>query len=557
MTKTCTNICRFATLFFCMLPAWQVNAQPYQWKSLKMGGAGFVSGIITSRQQQNLMYARTDVGGAYRWNAADSSWIPLQDWANATQSGFYGVESLAIDPRSPNKLYMLVGINYFDNGKSAILKSDDYGQTFTTIEVTGQFKAHGNGMGRSNGERLQVDPNLGTTLYCGTRANGLFKSTDAGLTWNRLTGLNVTTTPNSNGVNFVVIDSSSGSSGVASQKIFAGVSRYDTIGINLYVSTDAGATFTPVTGGPTGFMPQSAKLLGNGDMIINYANGAGPNGTTFTGSNEPMNNGGIWKYNTSTGIWTNLTPSGINRAWGGITVDPNNPARMMASTINNYQLQYGPANGGAYGDRIYLTTNGGATWTDVVARGFTLDPAGTWVLGGAIHWAGSIEFDPFNTNKVYITSGNGIFSNSNIDNPATQWKFEVKGLEETVPTDIVSVPGGALHTTIGDYDGFRFTNLSQYGERYAPRVGTNTGIAMATAAPNKLVRVGSGMYISTDGGTTWIKTTAALPPGSATPGTQGKVALSADGSRILYCPSGSSLTYYSTNEGASWTVCPP
>ncbi len=66
-----------------------------------MGGAGFVSGIITSKQEQNLMYARTDVAGAYKWNAATSTWTPLQDWVNATQSGFYGVESLAIDPTAP------------------------------------------------------------------------------------------------------------------------------------------------------------------------------------------------------------------------------------------------------------------------------------------------------------------------------------------------------------------------------------------------------------------------------------------------------------------------
>ncbi len=158
-----------ASCFVCL----SGNAESYQWKNLSMGGGGFVSGLITSKQEQNLMYCRTDVGGAYKWNAATSTWKPLLDWASATQSEFYSVESIAIDPHATNKVYMFVGINYFDNGKTAILKSDDYGQTFTTIDVTSQFKAHGNGMGRSNGERLQVDPNLGSTLYVGTRYNGL------------------------------------------------------------------------------------------------------------------------------------------------------------------------------------------------------------------------------------------------------------------------------------------------------------------------------------------------------------------------------------------------
>jgi len=49
---------------------------------------------------------------------------------------------------------------------------------------------------------------------------------------------------------------------------------------------------------------------------------------------------------------------------------------MIASTINNYQLQYRSATKDAYGDRIYFTINGGASWTDVVARGFSLNANG-------------------------------------------------------------------------------------------------------------------------------------------------------------------------------------
>jgi xyloglucan-specific exo-beta-1,4-glucanase len=117
---------------------------------------------------------------------------------------------------------MLVGTSYFNNGKTAILRSTDNGNTFSVTEVTSQFKAHGNGMGRQNGEKLIVDPNNGNILYCGTRENGMFKSTNAGVNWSRLSGLNVTTTPHANGVSFVVADGSSVSGG-ATQRLFAGI----------------------------------------------------------------------------------------------------------------------------------------------------------------------------------------------------------------------------------------------------------------------------------------------------------------------------------------------
>jgi beta-glucosidase len=47
-----------------LLPA----AEPYAWNNVPIGGSGFVSGIITSKTEKDLIYARTDVGGAYRWD---------------------------------------------------------------------------------------------------------------------------------------------------------------------------------------------------------------------------------------------------------------------------------------------------------------------------------------------------------------------------------------------------------------------------------------------------------------------------------------------------------
>ncbi len=540
--KVLTFLCLFALIF--SFQGYKVEAQTYEWNNLSIGGGGFVSAIITSKKEKNLIYARTDVGGAYRWNASTSTWIPLLDWCSDDELGYQGVEALAIDPQSPKKLYMLVGTSYFNNGKTAILRSDDYGNTFTVIDVTSQFKAHGNGMGRQAGERLAVDPNNGNILYCGTRENGLFKSTDAGSTWSRLNSLDVKTTTNGNGICFVVLDGSSVSNG-ATQRLIVGVSRSGST--NLYRSDDGGVSFNAVSGATTDYMPHRAALASDGDLYVTYGNGCGPN----TSKTEAMDKGQIWKYKISNGALTDVTPSNFGRAFGGISVDPNNPERLVACSINAYWTQYHNKNitdvnkNSVYGDRIFLSTNGGSSWVDVVDRGFTLDTDGvTWIYGHSIHWAGSIEFDPFNTERVLITSGNGLFVNDKISSSDT-WRFMVKGLEETVAYDLVSIPNGPVISVIGDYDGFRHTDNTKYGPIHNPQMGTTTGLTVAAKDTKKMFRVGAKMYYSTDMGVSWAQ--------SSMNGTKGKVALSADGKTVLHSPEKSSDTYRSTDNGASWS----
>ena len=533
-TRLCRSI-RLALLLFILLhcmPGNFIKAQTYG--NVAMGGGGFISGIITSKIDPNLIYARTDVGGAYRWDNANSKWIPLLDWVSSAQTSYLGVESLATDPINANNLYMLVGIPYFNNGITAILRSNNKGNSFTVIDVTSQFKTNGNGMGRQNGEKLQVDPNNNTILYCGTRANGLFKSTNSGSNWSRLSGLNITTTANENGISFVLLDKSSVSGG-ATQRIFVGVSQ---TGTNFYISNNGGSTFSAVAGAPTAFMPQRAALSSDGNLYITYADKEGPwNPAT----------GQVWKYNVSSGAWTNVTPAGITFPFSGVSIDPYNPTRIIISTVNVYNQQ-----GGAWGDQFFISYNGGTSWTNVVARGFTLNNNGVpWLTSSqSIHWAGSIEFDPFATSKVWVTSGNGIFRNDAIETSNT-WNAMVSGIEETVPSDMISIPGGPIISSVLDYDGFKQTNPAVYGTQNSPTMGSNYGIAYASKSTSKIVRVGSSMYYSTNQGTSWTQT-AAMPASSST----GYVALSTNGSRFLYSPGTGSTTsmYYSINNGSSWST---
>ena len=79
-----------AFLLLCLV-SFVVNAQTpeaYQWQNVAIGGGGFISGIITSKTEQNLVYARTDVGGAYRWDVAGNKWMPLLDWTSPNEISY-------------------------------------------------------------------------------------------------------------------------------------------------------------------------------------------------------------------------------------------------------------------------------------------------------------------------------------------------------------------------------------------------------------------------------------------------------------------------------------
>ena len=82
-----------------------VNSVSYEWKSVPIVGGGFVDGIVFHPEAPGIRYCRTDMGGAYRWDAASCQWTPLLDWISLDESNLQGVESIAIDPQNPQNVY--------------------------------------------------------------------------------------------------------------------------------------------------------------------------------------------------------------------------------------------------------------------------------------------------------------------------------------------------------------------------------------------------------------------------------------------------------------------
>ena len=84
-------------------------ATTYTFKPVQVYGGGYVDAVVFHPAQANLIYARTDMGGAYRWNNATATWIPLTDFRNRDQADYMGDLALALDPNDVNTVYLLTG----------------------------------------------------------------------------------------------------------------------------------------------------------------------------------------------------------------------------------------------------------------------------------------------------------------------------------------------------------------------------------------------------------------------------------------------------------------
>jgi xyloglucan-specific exo-beta-1,4-glucanase len=155
-----------------------------------------------------------------------------------------------------------------DPNNGTIARSSDKGETWEVTTLP--FKVGGNMPGRGTGERLAVDPKNSQILLFGARSgNGLWKSTDGGATFAKLSSFEAVGTfrpgPEGDayngdlqGLTFVTFDETSEAVNGATSRIFVGTA--DNTTASVYVSTDAGATWSPVADQPAEFFPHKARL---------------------------------------------------------------------------------------------------------------------------------------------------------------------------------------------------------------------------------------------------------------------------------------------------------
>jgi xyloglucan-specific exo-beta-1,4-glucanase len=533
------------------------SAGEYVWHNVKIGGGGYIPNIVFSPVERGLAFLRSDMGGVYRWDEKTAAWAALQD--GDADFNRRGVESVAPDPKDANTVYAAVGA--YRKFPAAIIRSSDKGDHWDIVPVP--FRMGGNEEGRDAGERLAVDPNDTSILYFASRYDGLQKSTDKGKTWAPvagfpLKGLGVPADrerPHA-GLSFVLFDSKSGS---PSQTIYAG--NADPGEHHLYRSLDGGASWAPVPGEPGAkLLPLQAALDASGVLYVAYADNLGPWGVT---------GGALYKLDTHTGVWTDITPDASHPAYAGLSIDARAPGTLAAATLYR-----------AGGDTVWRTADGGATWQslkEISRRDVAETPFLLWGNAEAEFgwWITGLAIDPFDSTHIAYTTGATVYATHDLGKNAMQWRPWVNGVEQTAILAMTSPPTGPhLLSGIGDIGGYTHFDLAVSPPIQENPIFTNSDtVDYAGRAPSIVVRSGThkphpktgartaSLAWSQDFGRTWQPLFAPLPQGYRLPDpmpynygdpyVDAAIKVSADGKTfIVMTPDAPSIT---RSRGAHWT----
>ena len=444
----------------------------YEYKNAPIPGGGYVTGLLYHPRQPGILYARTDIGGVYRYDYEKKHWKSLIDGVSMEDISETFPIACALDENHPEYLYIMSGINGQGYGKFSI--SEDYGETFIHKKIP--VTVHGNLCGRGTGYRLAADKKDENILYFASQLDGLWKTTDRGDTWKRLT-------LEENYMTCVWVSDDA-------KTIVAGTAGYTTRendklrGHSLYVSYDAGQSFERLMQ-PENVLVSDSKMNGLVASRYNY------DGTYLY---VTMNVTGRWNYVVDLGYscdsgdviggkvlryyfsegkiagYDDITPDAdgvltkkfLNYGFGGISSCKAMPGLLVCSTLCREKE----------GDEIvYLSKDYGNSWSvslcglekgDLYFNTSYMKPEynGNHCL---LHWMSDIKINPFDPNEVWFNSGTGVFMTDALLGEHPRYHDACAGIEETVHLNVYAPVAGEaeLIDIVGDLGGFAFRNLDE------------------------------------------------------------------------------------------------
>lgn len=314
-------------------------------------GQGRVSCITVDPANANVIYVGMPAGGIWKSIDGGTIFVPLSD--DLPQ---IGVNAIAVDYNNSDIIYIATGDRDGGNTSSeGIWKSTNGGLTWN---LTGLTKA----LTGSACPELYIHPTNSNILWCATN-NGVFRTTDAGTNWTKT--LNVT--------------------GTRDLKIKPNdpTTIYATTATLFYRSTDSGANFTQVGSGLPATAGRMAIAITAADSNIVYAISV-TSGNIFQGIYKSTDGGSNF-----TAVNTTATQIASTQAWFNmaITASPTNANEIYTGFLN-----------------IYKSVNGGVTMTQV----------NSWSApSSASYTHADIHFLRFYGNKLYCGSDGGIYVTTN------------------------------------------------------------------------------------------------------------------------------------------------
>jgi len=388
---------------------WKTEDAGISWDNVSDGffNVGSIGDIKVAPSDPNVIWVGTGSGcprgnistgdGIYRSTDAGKT------WSHVWSPGFVQVPEMAVDPKDPDHLYAAVLGDIFGPGEvRGIYETEDGGQSWEQILFVSE---------QTGFNDIEMDPSNPRILYAtawtvyrkpwsihsGSEEGGIFRSKDAGATWERLEGglptgvvgkIDVTVSPPNPDRVWALVEAGGDRGGVYrsdnggdtwsrlnSQRsllqrawyyihIYADPVDPDTVyalNTGFYKSTDGGRTF------PTSFQVRHGD---NHDLWLNPANPAYMVNANDGGANVSLNAGRSWSEQL------NQPTAEFYR----VTVDNSNPYKVYGAQQDNSTAAMAASGGGGF-------FGGGPSFYDVgggESGHIAVDPRDANVI-----WAGS------------------------------------------------------------------------------------------------------------------------------------------------------------------------
>lgn len=513
-------------------PVAKADATAYEWRPVAIGGGGFITGFSADKTGATRV-ARTDVYGAYLWDARADRWVQLVTSTNMPAADREpmrlntGVYEVTVAPSDPKRIYMAVAGDVF--------RSSDGGESFVKTSLP-HTRVDANSPYRHYGSHIAIHPTNPDLVLYGTPADGLWRSENGGVDWSRISTMPAPKWEGS--------DPARAAPGVIvwftpdGGRVWAMAA-----GSRMMTSTDGGKTFASLAGGPSSL--RQGSFAANG---------------VFYGVDSVDKK--VWKF--------------ADGAWSDLTLNPGIRAASFASVALE------PESGAVYvfdeGGRGFRSGDGGGHWSRLASRAVVGDKEPPWlrVVDNGYFATSVVAFDPVIPNRLWNAAGTGMYFADVTDaGERVTWTSQVRGIEELVANDVVAPPGQLPLFAGWDFGVHVRDDLRKFSTGYGPKrrvliavqqvdwSASNPAFLVTNASDTLRCCSEDGDTIlagfSEDGGRTWSKFAALPHP----PGTEasdpwrmsyGTIAVSAnDVNNIVWMPAANRSAFYTKDRGVTWS----